>query len=427
MKKPLVVWIFQTGEPLQIDKGDSRPMRAINLSNFLVEAGHEVILWSSDFYHQKKVHRFNSNKRIKVSEKLEIRLLKSKGYKRNISFSRMIDHLQLANSLRKELRKEISIPDIAFIGYPPIEAAVVLSNWLKKRSVPTLLDIKDQWPALFIDSLPMFTKSIGRVVLWPYFYLANKVISDSSGISSMSNGFISWVKDFNGEDKLKTYRVFPLTSQNENISEIELNKARNWWDDLCVNTNSSINVCFVGSLSQAFDFKSIKNAAIRSNLKGKNIKFIICGDGDEAQKIKGLFADLPNVIFPGWINRSQIVTLSERCVASIAPYKNTDNFIANIPNKIIDSISLCLPILSPLEGEVKNLINKYKIGFNYNEDSDEELLNLVLKIDQDKALQDQLAKNMVNLYNEKFSYEIIYKDLVRHLENMSEINKNYES
>ena len=30
------VWILQTGEPLQIDKGDFRPMRAINLSNKLV-------------------------------------------------------------------------------------------------------------------------------------------------------------------------------------------------------------------------------------------------------------------------------------------------------------------------------------------------------------------------------------------------------
>ena len=62
MKKKLTVWIFQTGEPLHIDRDDPRPMRAMNLSDFLVNSGHKVVLWSSDFYHQKKEHRFSSNK-----------------------------------------------------------------------------------------------------------------------------------------------------------------------------------------------------------------------------------------------------------------------------------------------------------------------------------------------------------------------------
>ena len=48
------VWILQTGEPLHCDEGSPRPMRAINLSNKLVEAGHDVVLWSSAFSHQEK-------------------------------------------------------------------------------------------------------------------------------------------------------------------------------------------------------------------------------------------------------------------------------------------------------------------------------------------------------------------------------------
>ena len=34
------IWILQTGEPLHSDKGNPRPMRAMNLSNKLVERGH---------------------------------------------------------------------------------------------------------------------------------------------------------------------------------------------------------------------------------------------------------------------------------------------------------------------------------------------------------------------------------------------------
>jgi hypothetical protein len=45
MKKQLTVWLLQTGEPLHCDAGQPRPMRAMNLANALVDAGHKVVLW----------------------------------------------------------------------------------------------------------------------------------------------------------------------------------------------------------------------------------------------------------------------------------------------------------------------------------------------------------------------------------------------
>ena len=57
MSDSLTIWLLQTGEPLHIDAGNPRPMRAMNLANALVAAGHKVVLWSSSFYHQEKRHR----------------------------------------------------------------------------------------------------------------------------------------------------------------------------------------------------------------------------------------------------------------------------------------------------------------------------------------------------------------------------------
>ena len=59
------IWIIQTGEPLHCDDDNSRPMRAMNLANFMIERGHKVVIWSSDFYHQKGKHRFNEDKTLK--------------------------------------------------------------------------------------------------------------------------------------------------------------------------------------------------------------------------------------------------------------------------------------------------------------------------------------------------------------------------
>ncbi len=44
-----IIWIFQTGEPLHVDNFDSRLMRVINLSNYLLKKKFKVVLWSSSF------------------------------------------------------------------------------------------------------------------------------------------------------------------------------------------------------------------------------------------------------------------------------------------------------------------------------------------------------------------------------------------
>ena len=67
MTNNLKIWIFQTGEPLFCDGSDIRPMRAINLASQLISSGHDVEIISSQFYHQKKIHRRRklSNKKSK--------------------------------------------------------------------------------------------------------------------------------------------------------------------------------------------------------------------------------------------------------------------------------------------------------------------------------------------------------------------------
>ena len=52
------IFIWQSGEPLQIDKGKHNPMRAINLSEYLLKKNFKVTLISSNFDHTYKKFRF---------------------------------------------------------------------------------------------------------------------------------------------------------------------------------------------------------------------------------------------------------------------------------------------------------------------------------------------------------------------------------
>jgi glycosyltransferase involved in cell wall biosynthesis len=421
-----LVWIFQTGEPLHTDSDNARPMRAMNLSNALVQAGHRVVLWSSAFFHQEKRHRSNQYQCIPVSKNLEIRLIPSRGYIKHIGFNRLVDHAQLALNLKQMLNQETNIPDVAFIGYPPIETAAVLARWLSKRGVPSLLDVKDQWPSLFLDAIPDYLRPVGRVALWPYFYLARRAMRDVTGLSAMANGFLDWALAFAGRVHKDTDGVFPLTSPLGQISASQLEEAQLWWDDQGIFVDGRARVCFVGSHMSIFDFRPVQEAAKIAANANIPCEFIICGEGGSSAELRAMMSGLSNVYFPGWVNRPQIEALAEHCQAALAPYLNIENFTRNIPNKIIDALSLGLPILSPLRGEVASLISEHGVGMRYGTDTGKSLHDCILALMQNTDLQQHMSSKARALYKEIFSYEMVYGGLVRHLERLSNISKGHK-
>lgn len=412
--KSLMIWILQTGEPLHIDGDNVRPMRAMNLSNAVIQAGHRVVLWSSAFYHQEKRHRSSTVQSIRVSDNLEIRLIPSRGYTRHIGVGRLIDHAQLAFNLKKMLNQEKQIPDVAFIGYPPIETAAVLAHWLARRGVSSLLDVKDQWPSLFLDAVPTSLRLLGRMVLCPYFYLARRAMGDATGLSAMANGFLNWALDVAERERTDMDGVFPLTSPTGQVSASQLEDARRWWDSQGIGDDGGPRVCFVGSFMSVFDFKPVQEAA-----KGlKSCEFVICGDGGSSSELRTMMAGLPNVHFPGWVDRPKIEALAERCQGAIAPIKNIESFQKSLPNKIIDALSLGLPILSPLQGEVANLISTHEVGLRYGTDTGKTLFDCIKMMVDNPELQHQLSQNARRYFEEAFTYEKVYGGLVRHLENL---------
>lgn len=419
MSEKLTVWVFQTGEPLPVDEGTPRPMRAINLTNALMASGHNVVLWSSAFNHQKKIHRTNKYSCITVSNQLEVRLIPSPGYQKNVSFSRLWDHFVLAHNFKKILKLELAKPNVAFVGYPPIETASVMVKYLEQQSVPCLLDVKDQWPSFLVDALPESLKIFGRIALAPYFYIAKNTMKKATGLSAMAGDFLQWALDFSGRTKTKIDLVVPLTTPSVDLSGEDEMKAQQWWTKKGVIDNGKLKIMFVGSHYPSLDFAPIFVAA--DKLKDVNVEcdFIICGHGDLTESLLEQARDYNNIFFPGWLDRPKVEVLAKMSAATIAPFKNIECFTKSLPNKVIDSLSLGLPIISPLEGEVRKLIDREEVGLVYNEGSGQSLFECVLRIKAEPKLLSLLAENAINLYENKFSYEIVYGGLVKHLEAMA--------
>lgn len=413
------VWLLQTGEPLPCDRSELRPMRSINLSDALVERGHDVVLWSAAYSHQEKMHRSTSYERIRVNDRLEVRLIPSMGYRRNVGLERLMDHAQLAFRLKQEIKKEQELPDVAFVGYPPIETAAVMTAFLKQKGVPVMLDVKDQWPDIFLEPFPNWIKPLVRIALFPYYSLGKRAMRDSTALSSMADGFLNWSREFSNRSESHYDGVFPLSPGRNFVTDEEIRVAGEWWDSVGVRDDGSKRFVFVGSLSPAFDFLPVKQAAEKCLFKGLGHQFVICGNGALNNEIRKLMSGLGNVVIPGWINKAKIKILAQRSTACLAPYINTDNFKYNIPNKILDSFSFGLPLITSLEGEVELLAEKYKVALLYGGGGRPTLYDCVELIANYPDLQHEIASNGKSLYTNKFSCEIVYKNFAERLELMA--------
>ena len=410
------IWIFQSGEPLHIDGENIRPMRSMNLANTLIKRGHSVLLLSSSFYHQKKYHRSKTYKKIKINKLLEVFLIPSPGYKKNFSILRLIDHFILALNLKKILNLQSKLPDVAFIGYPPIETSYVLMKWLKKNDIPYLLDIKDQWPQVFVDAFPKFLRFFAYLCFFPYFILSKKIIRQSNGISTISKSFLEWALTFSTRNKNKFDIISPLTSPKQKLKVIDETVALNWWSKRGIVKNGLFKVIFIGSFSKAFDFNVIFETATKLFNKKVNCEFILCGDGELSSHLKNKSKYYNNMKIIDWIDSKKIAALVKISSAFIAPYKNKPDFVKSIPNKVIDALKFGLPLVSPLKGEVQSLIKNYKIGVSYN---DAQSLGVSLKkLINNKTICKKYSYNSIKLYQSKFEFENVYGQLVLHLESL---------
>jgi len=384
-------------------------MRAMNLADKLIKKNCLVTIWTSNFSHQFKEKRFKSSA-IKTHKNLTIRYIDSPGYSENISLARLFDHFILGLNLFLSLLKEKEKPDIAFVGFPPIEFAFFASFWLKQKKVPYVLDVKDQWPDIFLSNLKGIKRKLFKFFLLPYYILSIYSMKNATAFCSMSNKFIDWIYHFADIAKRKESISVPLSSDtfSEKKNALLIKKYLNR-NKLSARTT---NILFIGSLSQVFDFDTVINCMILAKRKNFKIKFIICGLGHQYSKLSLLAKENDlDILFLGWVPTQEIIALSSISTIAIAPYKNTPDFLASIPNKISDYLALGLPIFSPLGGEVKKLIDNKGAGFFYKQLDYKGLLKDLIFISNNKAIKDKISKNNIKLFNEKFNSNSAYNDL----------------
>ena len=145
------IWLIQIGEALPVKAG-IRKLRTAYLADKLIQRGHSVLWWASAFDHFGKRWLYDHDKEVTLDQSFTIKALKGIGYKKNVSLTRYIDHRIIARKFKRFI-PSAQKPDIIVASLPSYDLAYYATAFAQENSIPSLADIRDQWPDIFVEVL----------------------------------------------------------------------------------------------------------------------------------------------------------------------------------------------------------------------------------------------------------------------------------
>ncbi|MCX5887945.1 MAG: glycosyltransferase family 4 protein [Deltaproteobacteria bacterium] len=411
------VWLIQDGEPLPgVDSG-SRDWRCGILANALVERGHEVLWWASTFDHAAKRHRFHEPRTIIVKPGLEIRLLHGPGYASNKSPKRFLHQRLLGSAFAREAVSRPK-PDLIYCSLPTLEFIDRATRYGKSNRVKVLIDVRDLWPDLYLTMVPSFLKSMAKICLEPEYRRAKRALKLATGIIAVSESYFEWALQLAGRLRRSSDAVFPLGYKRPDEVREDSNTMSEkpfWGSDT---QGGGFIVAFVGSFGASYDLSTVVKAAhiIHKEYASQNIQFFLVGSGDQDSYLRAMADGTPNIVFTGWLDHQKLLSLLRSSSVGLCAYR--DNALQSLPNKPFEYMSQGLPILSSLRGELASLVNEERIGLQYQPGNVDSLVQQILWLATHPVERQGMGHRSQRIFEERFDAEVIYPQLVKHLEDI---------
>jgi glycosyltransferase involved in cell wall biosynthesis len=399
------IWLLTVGEPLPGLEDDQRILRTGMLARALVDAGQEVVWWTSAFDHSRKRHRFERDETIQADERLQLKLLHSIGYRRNISFARVFNHQGLARKFKAFAAGEAP-PALILSSLPLIELSFEAVQYGRSRGIPVVLDVRDLWPDIILDLFPGKARWLGRVLLQGMFRKTAAAFSGCTSVVGVSDRYLEWGLAKAGRARRPQDAVFPLGYQKPAIGEKRMAVAEASLRTLGVDADKVI-CWFIGIFGRSYDLGTVIEAARELSRRGvREVSFVLSGDGDYREKWQSQTAGLENVVFTGWLDAPQIAYLLSVTSVGLAAY--TKGAPQGLPNKIFEYLSAGLPVLSSLSGETEALLARQACGLTYRAGDPDSFMEALLPLLDDRGRRETMGRNAEALFTSTFSAEKVY-------------------
>ena len=414
------VWVVTTHDPIPVVDSSIRPLRYGLLSDSLINMGHSVVLWTSEFAHWNKQDRKINKRTIDIAPGFTAEFLKASPYYKNRSFARLVHNKTIANSFCTRATNYMRLPDIIIAEIPCLELAEAASQFAKANNIPFVVDIQDIWPDVYLFYLPNWLRSLGRLCLMSEYSRLKNIIKNSTSVTAVSHTYLEWATQKVGRSIELTDRVFELgyslPNTSTNLEAVALQQS--FLQDQNI-TSDMFVISFLGQFGHSYDLNTVIAAAalLQNDLSLPKHRFVLAGSGDSETQLRKQATNVRSVIFTGWLNHAASVALMMSTDIALAAYKG--RALQSLPYKPFEYMAFGLPILNSLNGELSELIMRESIGMNYHSGDPHSLATAIRRFMRDPDYTAACSRRSSQLFKLRYESNIIYASMTSHLENIA--------
>lgn len=297
--------------------------------------------------------------------------------------------------------------DVIIATSPQFFTTWAASGLSKIKRKPWVFELRDLWP----DSI----KTVGAIKQGRVLDLLEKIelslYRDSDKVIAVTQAFKANLIDRGISQK----KIKVVT----NGSNMELFTPREKDQTLlrALKLQDKFVIGYIGTHGMAHSLDFITQAI--SKIDDPNIHFLFIGDGAKKSEIVSLASalDLKNITFLDPIAKEEVPRYLSIIDVSLAPLKKSDTFKTVIPSKIFEASAMQKPTLLGVEGQAKEIIEKYNAGLCFQPENEEDFITKVKLMKDDKFLYKSYQEGCKQLALD-FDREKLANDMLEILKNL---------
>ncbi len=393
--------------------GEGGYKRSLYLFNMMKEMGYQVTLLTGDFNHYAKKIRDVKKFREEYPDFKDIEIVHMPAYTKNVSFGRWKSGNVWAKNVYSWLNEHCQNYDLVYANMPDIPTILKIKDLCHNKGLKLIIDIRDLWPEVFRVLLKK--EWMYKIVTYPIKKRADRCYASADELMAVSNEYLQRGLSVNNKAKNRTAVYIGATFDRfysgieKYASTIEKIEGETW-------------VTYAGTLGSTYDLYTLLDAAAVIQKKGDlHIVFKILGQGPEGQGLKNYASEknLKNVDFVGFVDYEKMAAYLSKSDMTINSVKRRAS--QSIINKVADYFAAGIPCLNgSLCLEMRQLIDNYQAGLNFEPEDVDSLVNAILQIDTDKERARMLGVNAKRLAKEKFDRSVTYHQIVELIDSMVE-------
>ena len=318
----------------------SRPQRFWLMARAFARAGHSVVYWTSDFSHAQK------RRRVFVVENpdpaIEVRMVSTRPYPRNICLRRVFSHRALACEWLRLAGAAGERPDVIVASTPPLSLCSAALEFSRRSGALFVADIMDAWPETFYRVAPAFLFS-------PFRATARRIYRSADAISAVAARYLDLAASYGATAPTRlAYHGIALYPDSLAPFRVSTRAA-----------GAPLRLAYLGAMSTSYDLET----AIDAVAAMPNVSLDLAGSGPKEEALRARAASCPRIRFHGFLGDVDIRALLAKCDVGLVPM--FPDSCVGVPYKLADYAAAGLRVAECLGGETESLVARHHAGLHY--------------------------------------------------------------